>query len=156
MRAQPELFSDADLQSSGGLKARLEWEQQQDQLRLLEQQRVETGEVLPYEPHFYPWCAAATPLDQEVLAAVDEALASNDAPSPETVDRIRKMADESGRAASDLLARAAKGDYEAVTRLLEGRRATANPVTGEVEQVYVLCRRVNRRSQCPLFELREA
>jgi hypothetical protein len=155
MRAQPELFSAADMQSTGGLKARLEWEQQQEQLRLLEQQRVEAGEVLPYEPHFYPWCAAASPFDAGVLDAVDQAFAGGDVPSPELAGKVREMASASRVEARDLLARALKGDYDAVTRLVEAQRATANPVTGDVEQTYLLCRRIIRRAQCPLFEPRE-
>jgi len=156
MRAAAELFSAADMQSTGGLKARLEWEQQQEQLRLLEQQRVDSSEVLPYEPHFYPWCAAATPFDAAVLGAVDEATTSPAASFADQAGRARDLARASRDAARALIARAGQGDYDAVTELLQGRRATVNPVNGDVQQMYVLCRRVNRRLQCPLFEPREA
>jgi hypothetical protein len=156
MWAQAELFSVADMQSTGGLKARIEWEQQQEQLRLLEQQRADAGDVLPYEPHFYPWCAAASPFDAAVLSAVDEAMASGSTPAPPLVDRAREIARESRAQARDLIARAAGGDYDAITVLVQGRRATVNSVSGNVQQMYVLCRRVNQRLQCPLYEPREA
>ena len=150
MRAQPELFSAAEMQSTGGLKAHLEWEQQQQQLRLLEQQRVETAEVLPYEPHFYAWCAAASPFDPAVLDAIDHA----DGAAEAMLGAIRELAHASCAKADELIARAEKGDYEAVTELVDGGRVTVNPVTGDVQRTYVLCRRVNRRSQCPLFDPR--
>jgi hypothetical protein len=156
LRARPALFSAADMQSVGGLKASLEWEQQQDQLRLLEQQRIEAAQVLTYEPHFHPWCAAASPFDETVLRAVDEAIGADEAQRPGLSDTARDAARISRGEAAELIGRARHGDYEAMTRLVEGQRATVNPVAGDIQQTYVLCERVNRFSRCPLFEPREA
>jgi hypothetical protein len=155
LRQRPQLFSAADMQSTGGLKASLEWEQQQDQLRLLEQQRMDAGEVLTYEPQFHPWCAAASPFDEAILQAVDEATAGDDAERPGLAGKARDLARVSRDEASDLIARAKQGDYDAITRLVEGRRVTVNPVAGDIQPTYVLCQRVNRQSRCPLFEPKE-
>lgn len=152
LRARAELFSAADMQSTGGLKASLEWEQQQDQLRLLEQQRIEAGEVLSYEPHFTPWCAAASPFDEAVLEAVDEAIAAGGVDRQALRDRAREVAHASRERVRELMTHAAGGDYEAIAELVERRSATVNPVAGDIQQTYVLCGRVNQRSLCPLFD----
>jgi hypothetical protein len=60
MRARPELFSTAEMQSPGGLKALTEWEQQEKQYAEREAQRLLTGAAFTYEPHAYAWCAAYT------------------------------------------------------------------------------------------------
>jgi hypothetical protein len=156
VRARPALFSSADMQSAGGLKARLEWEQQQDQMRLLEQQRVEANEIFTYEPHFHAWCAAASPFDEAILRAVDEAVEANDDDRLGLAQTARHVALVSRQEAAELLARANDGDDEAMALLVERGRATVNPVAGDVQLTYVLCDRVNQRTRCPLFERRES
>jgi len=150
LRARPELFSSADMQSAGGLKARLEWEQQQDQLRLAEQQRVDDNQPLTYEPHFHAWCAAASPFDEAILRAVDDATDATEEQKPTLAEKARQVALVSRHEATAWLASANEGDYEAMTRLVERGRVTVNPVTGEIQPTYVLCDRVNRRARCPL------
>jgi hypothetical protein len=63
MRAKPDLFSAADLQTAGGLKAQGEWQQQEKQHAEREAQVYASGQPFTYEPHHYAWCAAYTPLD---------------------------------------------------------------------------------------------
>ncbi len=155
LRPQPELFSAADMQTAGGLKARLEWDQQQDQLRLLEQQRIEANEILTYEPHFHAWCAAASPFDEAILRAVDDAIGAGEDEQAALADKARQVALVSRQEATALLARAGEGDYDAITELVERGQATVNPVAGDIQQTYVLCQRVNQRSLCPLFDRKE-
>ena len=156
LRARPELFSPADMQSAGGLKARLEWEQQQDQMRLLEQQRVQANEILTYEPHFHAWCAAASPFDEAILRAVDDAIEASDEERPTLAETARHVALVSRQEAAALLDRAHHGDYDAITQLVKGGRAAVNPVAGDIQATYVLCDRVNQRTRCPLFERQES
>jgi hypothetical protein len=63
LRAKPELFSSAELQTAGGLKARSDWEQQEKQHLQHEEQMVAAGTAFTYEPHHYAWCDAYTRLD---------------------------------------------------------------------------------------------
>jgi hypothetical protein len=72
LRAKPELFSSADLQTAGGLKARSEWEQQEKQHLQHEEQMVAAGTAFTYEPHHYAWCDAYTRLDLVARATAGE------------------------------------------------------------------------------------
>lgn len=156
VRPQAELFSAADMQSAGGLKARLQWEQQQDQIRLMEQQRAETDDKIPYEPLFHPWCAAASPYDATVIHAVEAAIDASEDDRPQLADAARRLALESRHTATALLDRARAGDYDAIVTLVGGGRVNVNPVAGDIEQTYVLCGRINQRGLCPLFERKES
>jgi hypothetical protein len=60
MRPKPSLFNASELQSAGGLKARLDWQQQEKQHAELEAQMVGAGAPFTYEPHHYAWCAYFT------------------------------------------------------------------------------------------------
>jgi len=157
LRAQAELFSAADMQSAGGLKASLEWEQERIQLRFTEQQKVDAEEnkVLDYEPQFHAWCAAASPFDEEVLRAVDEATAASEEERTKLASNARQVAEDSRKQAAELLTRARAGDYEAVTRLVEQERIRVDPVGGDIQETYVLCQRVNPSGRCPLFDRKE-
>jgi hypothetical protein len=73
MRAEPELFSPADLQTPGILKAQVEWEQQRRQRAQQETQRVAANIPFDYEPHHFAWCAAYTRLDLVARAKADDA-----------------------------------------------------------------------------------
>jgi hypothetical protein len=63
-RARPVLFSPSELMSAEGLKAQLEWLQQQRQRAEAEQRRFFANVIFDYEPYNYPWCARYTPLEQ--------------------------------------------------------------------------------------------
>jgi hypothetical protein len=63
MRAKPEPFSASELQTAGGLKARIEWQQQEKQHAEREAQLVGAGAPFTYEPHHYAWCAYYTDLE---------------------------------------------------------------------------------------------
>ena len=67
VRPKTQLFSRSELQASGVLKVDLEWEQQEQEWRLIERQRFESGLPFNYEPHFYAWCAACTPYDSQLM-----------------------------------------------------------------------------------------
>jgi hypothetical protein len=58
----PELFTSAELQTAGGLKARTEWERQSKQHAERETQLSASGGAFTYEPHHFAWCAAYTRL----------------------------------------------------------------------------------------------
>ena len=57
------LFSAAELQTSGGLKARVEFQEQEKQHAEREAHMVREGVPFTYEPHHYAWCAAYTHLE---------------------------------------------------------------------------------------------
>lgn len=38
------------------LEAKTKWDQEQDEIALLEKQRFEANEEFDYEPNYYPWC----------------------------------------------------------------------------------------------------
>src|SRR4029079_16596665 len=101
-----------------------EWEAARVHRPVREQQRTEAAQVLPSEPHFHPWCAAASPFDETVLRAVDEAIGADEAQRPGLSDTARDAARISRGEAAELIGRARHGDYEAMTRLVEGQRAT--------------------------------
>jgi hypothetical protein len=146
IRPEPELFGLSDLQTPGVLKSKLEWDQQNQERRLLEMQRFDAGQPFNYEPYHYPWCAAYTPYDNQLSGAIASALGHGDR------ERARQLAKESVARGVTLIRRAQAGDTAALQELAENGRATMNPVTGEVMQVYTLCARVNPTGQCPLFE----
>jgi hypothetical protein len=54
---KPELFTSAELQTAGGLKALGEWEQQEKQHANRETLMVGNGDPFTFEPHHYAWCA---------------------------------------------------------------------------------------------------
>jgi hypothetical protein len=62
-RPKADLFSSAELQTAGGLKAFSEWQQQEKQHADREAQLYASGEAFTYEPHHYAWCAFYTPID---------------------------------------------------------------------------------------------
>lgn len=150
MRPKPELFSLADLQTSGILKTKLEWDQQDQERRRLEMQRFETGQAFNYEPFHYPWCAAYTPYDSQLPKAIASALALEDRQG------ARELAKESVSRGVELISQAQAGDTTALQELAEHNRATLNPVTGEIMQIYALCAYMNPTGQCPLFEPKDA
>jgi hypothetical protein len=63
MRLKADLFSSAELQTAGGLKAQSEWQQQERQHAEREAQLYASGDAFTYEPHHYAWCAAYTPIE---------------------------------------------------------------------------------------------
>jgi hypothetical protein len=146
LRPKTELFSPSSLQASGVLKAKLEWDQQEQERRQAELQRFEAGQPFTYEPFHYPWCAAYTPFDQALPPEMSEALSAGD------LDEARRLAQESVARGWVLIKEAKNGDFEALQELAERGRATMNPVTGEVSPLYALCARMNPMGQCPLFE----
>lgn len=146
MRAPVELFSRADLQTPGVLKARLEWEQQEQERRQIEMQRFEAGQPFTYEPFYYDWCAAATPFDVQALAEASDLAAAGDREAALTLGADRRAE------ASRSIEAARKGDRSAIQGLMLTGAAGMNPVTGEVLPVYGLCARINPSGECPLFE----
>lgn len=42
------------------LEAKNRWEEEQNELALLERQRFEAGDAFDFEPNYYPWCARWT------------------------------------------------------------------------------------------------
>jgi hypothetical protein len=72
LRPKADLFSSAELQTSGGLKAYGEWQQQEKQHAEREAQLVSSGGAFTYEPHHYAWCAAFTPLDLATKASAGD------------------------------------------------------------------------------------
>jgi hypothetical protein len=152
---QPKLFSAADLQSASGLKAQLEWDQQQNELRLTEQARIDAGEPLTYEPYFHAWCAAATPFDSAILEAIEQvasAAGGEEGVRQSGTDKAKKIASQSLERAQQLMQQAETGDADAMTKLVDSGRATVDPVTGEIAAIYALCQDINRSSRCPLYE----
>ena len=77
LRPKPDLFSGDELQTAGGLKARMEWEQQEKQHLAREEQMVAGNKAFTYEPHHYAWCAAYTQLEdvKKATAGDEDALA---------------------------------------------------------------------------------
>jgi hypothetical protein len=146
MRAPLELFSRADLQAPGVLKAKLDWDQQEQERRQLEMQRFEAGQAFTYEPFFYDWCAAATPFDAQALAAASDLAAAGDRQAARALGAERRYE------ATRQIARARSGDRGAIQGLMVTGTAGMNPVSGEVLPVYGLCARINPTGECPLFE----
>lgn len=146
VRPKPELFSLADLQMPGVLKSKLEWDQQDQERRLLEMQRFEAGQPFSYEPYHYPWCAAYTPFDALLQDKLAKAAAAGE------MEQAHRAARESVERGRDLIRHAQAGDTAALQELMENRRAMMNPVTGEVMQVYALCAHMNPTGQCLLYE----
>lgn len=70
-RSSEQLFGLSDLQIPGVLKAQIEWEQQEQERRLLEVQLFDSGQEFKYEPHYYAWCAVYTPSDKVIKSAQD-------------------------------------------------------------------------------------
>ncbi len=58
VRANP--FDPKDLGYPGILRKKIEWDNQQRELELLEHDRVRANEFFDFEPQFYPWCAKWT------------------------------------------------------------------------------------------------
>lgn len=53
------------------LEAKTKWDQEQNEIAIVEQQRFEVGEPFDYEPNYYPWCSAWTEKDaQKVIDPV--------------------------------------------------------------------------------------
>jgi len=52
----------------------------------------------------------------------------------------------------ELVERARKGNQEALQQLMETGGATMNPVSGEINALYVLCAWMNPECQCPRYE----
>lgn len=62
-RPKANLFSSAELQTAGGLKAQTEWQEQEKQHSEGERQLFHSGGAFTYEPRHYAWCAAYTPIE---------------------------------------------------------------------------------------------
>ncbi|KAA0231948.1 hypothetical protein EDS67_00705 [candidate division KSB1 bacterium] len=150
MRPKAQLFSQSDLQAPGVLKSKLEWEQQDQERRQIEMQRLDAGQPFNYEPYHYAWCAAYTPYDAQLQDVIANALKDGE---PE---HVRQLAKESVKRGQELIRRAKADDTAALDELAESGRATMNPVTGEIMQIYALCARMNPTGQCPLFEPKSA
>jgi hypothetical protein len=131
---------------SGVLKAKLEWDQQEQERRLIELQRFEAGQSFNYEPHHYPWCTAYTPYDNTLAGAIEEALSVGNR------KLARELAMKSHERGNKLIKQAEAGYDAALQELAENGRATMNPVNGEIMQTYALCARMNPGGQCPMFE----
>lgn len=150
LRPKPDLFSGSEMQAPAVLKAKLEWEQQQNERRQAEQQRFEAGGQFTYEPFNYAWCTAFTPLDVALLGVVEKAVIEN------KMAEAKAQAMEAWTRNQELLQKAKEGDEGAMQTLGEKGCATINPVTGEVSPVYALCARINPAGRCPMFEPRAA
>ncbi len=124
----------------------MEWEQQNNERRQAEMQRYDSGGQFNYEPFSYPWCEVFTPLDVGLLQRVEEAAQTGRA------DEAKAMILENMARSATLLKQAASGESDAMEQLGMSGRATINPVTGEVAQIYALCVRMNPRGQCLMFE----
>lgn len=180
-RSKPELFKANELQMPGVLKAKLEWDQQEQERRLIELQRFEADQPFNYEPHHYPWCAAYTPydntlpdlikkvlmeedcerirdligisieccIDENWIKLIERAISGDNASLKELTINLAGISHARG---NSLIKLAEAGDDEALQELAEKGRATVNPVTGEIMQIYALCARMNPRQQCPVFE----
>jgi hypothetical protein len=142
------MFNVNELQVPGVLKAKLERDQQEQERRLIEMQRFESGQLFTYEPYYYPWCEAYTPFDNTLQSAISEALVKEDR------ELARELAKKSNTQGIDLIERAKAGDNAALQELAEKGRATINPVSGDILQVYILCAQMNQSGQCPIFELK--
>jgi len=141
----PELFSITDLQSPLVLKSKLEWEQQNNERRLMELHRFESGHPFIYEPYYYSWCAAYTPFNEKLYDDIRNAQLEDNS---ELISGLTKRL----TAGWDLISSARNGDYFALQKLVEHNCAVMNPVTGEIAPVYALCANVNPDGQCPLYE----
>lgn len=146
VRPKPELYNLSDLQTPGVLKSKLEWDQQDHERRLEEMQRFKARIPFNYEPYHYPWCAAYTPFDKQLLEEIDSAIADGD------LDKVKWLAKESVARGKELVRRAHTGDMAALHELAENGRATMNPVNGEIMQIFALCAQMNPTGRCPLFE----
>ena len=129
MRPRPELFSISDLQTPGVIKTKLEWDQQDQERRLVELQRFEEGKSFNYEPYHYPWCAACTPYDKQLAGAINKALTEG------SQEHACQLAKESVARGEELIRQAQAGDLTALQELAENGRATRNPVTGEIMKI---------------------
>ena len=146
MRPKPELFDNAALQSPAALKAKMEWEQQNQERRQAEQQRYESGGAFNYEPFSYEWCAAFTPFYPELIQKVEAEGAAGRMAEAKAL--IVSNIDDTAK----LLKRASAGESAALEELGMTGRITINPVTGEFAKIYALCARMNPRAQCLMFE----
>jgi hypothetical protein len=146
LRPRPALFQPSELQSAAVLKAQLEWDQEDQQRKRLEQQRYEAGQPFSYEPHAYPWCKAATPFDVRLQPIVDEA--RRNGATDDTRAAARALATENAA----LVRRAQDGDEAALDELAQHRSVVLNPVTGEIKPIYTLCDQLNPAGDCPLYE----
>jgi len=151
VRPKPELFSRAEMQSPAVLKAKLEWEQQQNERRQAEMQRFEAGQQFTYEPFNYPWCKAFTPLHTDLLLTVQDEVGKG-----LSLDEARAKLVAGMKEWQSVATKALAGDMDAAEQLGMAGAATVNPVTGEVAQVYALCARMNPQAQCVLFEQEKA
>lgn len=144
-RPKPELFNESELQNSGVLKSKLEWDQHDNERRLLELQRVESGQPFTYEPYHYAWCEAFTPYVDRLKNIIDSAASENN------LEHIRELVKQNTTRGLELVRLARDGDTVALQELIEHGNVTLNPVSGEILYVYALCAYMNPTGQCPLF-----
>ena len=78
MRSKPDLFNTSELQTAAGLKARIEWQQQEKQHAERETQLVSSGAAFTYEPHHYAWCAYYTRVEVVTAANAGDAEAMSE------------------------------------------------------------------------------
>lgn len=156
VRPKTELFNMNELQVPGVLKAKLEGDQQEQERRLIEMQRFESGQLFTYEPYYYPWCTAYTPFDNTLQRDVSEALEKeNRELSPEEeIGIVKIISEKSNKCGIALLKKAKAGDNAALDELAEKGSATINPVSGDIMQVYILCAQMNPSGKCPIFKQR--
>jgi hypothetical protein len=145
MRPTAQLFSQADLQVPGVLKSSIEAEQQADERRRLEMQRLQANQAFTYEPFYYPWCAAATPFDPTAVAKAQDAGAAGDRAAARKIakDRVAEICD---------LRKKAKAGEPVVNQLLDTGAMVTDPVSGDLVPVYGLCAVINQDGQCPMFD----
>lgn len=143
---QVHLFSPDELHMAGVLKAQTEWDQQEHERAEEELRRFQAGDRFDYEPMHYAWCWAYTNMDEQDWPAIQDAIAANDG------QRIRALIEESITHGLDRLTHARDGDEAALADLAKSGRATMNPVTGDIAQIYALCQRMNPNAQCALFD----
>ncbi len=50
-------FGKSDVWTPDILDAKVKWDQEQNELLIMEQQRYQSGDEFDFEPNSYPWCA---------------------------------------------------------------------------------------------------
>ncbi len=146
LRAKQQPFSTFALQTPGGLKAKLEWDEKQRQRAQQERQRVEAGLPFDYEPHHYAWCLAYTYINEQDMRRIEVVIETGG------WAQARVLVQESVQRGREVVRHARAGDERALGELAQSGQATMNPVTGEIRQIYELCGVKNPEAQCPLFD----
>lgn len=150
--AQPELYTATELQTAGALKSLHDSHSEQKQDRSMEDTAFRSGDPFTWEPINYEWCEILTPVDLELQEKMQIKLAQTDREGARMLaetshSRMQRLMKEATNCKDPVVQRQALKELE--RRL--GRLAL-NPVTGELINVFALCRRVNAERDCVLFE----